>query len=86
MVLACSTTYDESFFLKPYTRDVRLWQRILLRLAIPFSIPSILSKIIFAKDEDNSFTKKKNQVSGLSGVVNASSCLPIPLDDVKKVS
>jgi hypothetical protein len=25
LVLACSTTYDKSFFLKPYTQDVRLW-------------------------------------------------------------
>lgn len=40
---------------------------------------------MLAADENNFFTKKKN-VSGASGVINVSSCLPIPLDDVKRVS
>lgn len=56
-----------------------------MRLAIPFQIPSIIKNVLLAKDEDNCFTKKKN-VNGASGRINVSSSLPIPLDDVKKIS
>lgn len=36
-------------------------------------------------DEDNCFTKKKN-AEGLTGNINVSSCLPIALEDIKRVS
>ena len=56
-----------------------------MRVAIPFQIPSLIKNVVLAKDEDNCFTKKKN-ATGSCGRTNVSSCLPVALADVKKVS
>lgn len=85
LTLALSMHYDKSYFIKPYTQDVPLWQTLFIRLMTPFYLPKIYFKTLWHKDEDNCFTKKKN-AEGLSGAMNVSSCLPIALEDIKRVS
>lgn len=85
MVLAMSTHYDKSMFLKPYTRSTPWWQVMLLRLSFPLYIPGILATTMLAKQDRNYITEKKLEKS-LSGVTNVSSCRPILLQDIKDAS
>ena len=85
MTLLLSKEYDKSYFIKAYTTPAKWWQEPLLKLSVPFYIPFIHFKTNMQPYEDNCFTKKKNR-EGLSGIMNCSSCIPIPLNDVKRVS
>jgi hypothetical protein len=67
MVLAMSTHYDKSMFLKPYTRTTPWWQAMLLRLSFPLYVPGILATTFFAKQDKNYITQRKleNRLSGV---------------------
>ena len=81
MTLALSQDYNRSYFVK--SQDATWLQAIGIRLMMPFYIPQILKSTLFAKPDDNMFTRAKSK---MTGKISISSAEGINMDEMKEFS
>jgi len=82
LLLSLSKDYDRSFFLGG--KDASMMMKILARLMIPLQIPKLIMNLFISTKDKNLFSKKRNQISKLSGNINCSTSKKvIEVDKIK---
>jgi len=60
--LSMSAEYDRSYFVPTF--DLTFFQKMLLRISVPLSLPHIIKTNFLNKCDNNKLTQKKRQITG----------------------
>lgn len=80
--LACSDDFDRSYFSR--AEDAKWWQRLMIRVMMPFQILPFIWMTCFAPDR-NALTNKR-RISGQSGNINISQAPGLDLEEIKQLA